>query len=208
MQNSSSFLAGGGGTIGHMERLKQRIVEEGRVLSGQVLNVNTFLNHGVDPELIADIGRAFAARFRGAGVTRVMTIESSGIAVAYATALELKVPLVFARRRKALMNDGEYYSERVPSFTKGIVTDIVVSMELLKADDRILFVDDFIANGDAAKGLMRIIEHSGAKLIGAGIVIEKSFQAGGNMLREAGIDVESLARIASLDNGTVRFVEG
>jgi xanthine phosphoribosyltransferase len=190
-----------------MELLKRRIIEDGRVLSDQVLSVNTFLNHGVDPTLIAAMGREFAGRFRDAGVTRVLTIESSGIAIAYATAMELGVPFVYARRRKALMNEGEYYSERVPSFTKGIVTDIVISKEVLLPDDRILFIDDFIANGDAARGALRIVERSGAKLVGAGIAIEKAFQAGGSFLREQGIPVLSLARIASLEGGQVRFAE-
>jgi len=190
-----------------MELLKRRIRDDGRVLSDQVLSVNTFLNHGVDPALIAEMGREFAARFRELDVTRVLTIESSGIAIAYATATELGVPFVYARRRKALMNEGEYYAERVPSFTKGIVTDIVIAKELLKPGDRILFIDDFIANGDAARGALRIVERSGATLVGAGIAIEKAFQQGGAFLREQGIPVLSLARIASLEGGQVRFAE-
>ncbi len=190
-----------------MDLLKRRIIEDGRVLSDQVLSVNTFLNHGVDPVLIGAMGREFADRFREAGVTRVLTIESSGIAIAYATAAELGVPFAYARRRKALMSEGEYYSERVPSFTKGIVTDLVISKEVLRPDDRILFIDDFIANGDAARGALRIVERSGAKMVGAGIAIEKAFQAGGSFLRERGIPVLSLARIASLEGGQVRFAE-
>jgi xanthine phosphoribosyltransferase len=190
-----------------MELLKRRIVEEGRVLSDQVLNVNTFLNHGVDPQLIAEMGRALAERFGKDRVTRVVTIESSGIAIAFATAMALGVPMVYARRKNALMNEGEYYAERVPSFTKGIVTDIIVDKQLLHHDDRVLFVDDFIANGDAARGLIRIIERSGATLVGAGIAIEKAFQPGGSSLRERGIRVEALARIASLSGGKVRFAE-
>ncbi|WP_199619664.1 xanthine phosphoribosyltransferase [Paenibacillus alkalitolerans] len=189
-----------------MELLKRRIREDGRVLSEQVLNVNAFLNHGVDPKLISEMGRTFADRFRETGVTRVITIESSGIAIAYATAIELGVPLVYARRRTALMNEGEYYAERVPSFTKGIVTDIIVAKTLLTSNDRVLFIDDFIANGDAAKGLLRIIERAGATLAGAGIAIEKAFQPGGQWLRDRGVRVESLARIASLSGGQVRFV--
>jgi xanthine phosphoribosyltransferase len=190
-----------------MEQLKQRIREEGRVMSDQVINVHTFLNHGVDPQLVAQMGKAFAKHFRDASITKVLTIESSGIAIAYATALELGVPLVFARRMRALMKDGEYYAERVPSFTKGIVTDLVVAKQLLLSTDRILFIDDFIANGDAAKGLMRIVEQSGAKWVGAGIAVEKAFQRGGDMLREAGIGVLSLARISSLSGGIVSFVD-
>ena len=176
-------------------------------MSDNVLSVNTFLNHGVDPALIAEMGRAFAERFREYGVTRVLTIESSGIAIAYATALELGVPFVYARRRKALMNEGEFYAERVPSFTKGIVTDIVIAKELLKPSDNILFIDDFIANGDAARGAIKIVERSGAKLVGAGIAIEKAFQAGGSHLRELGIPVLSLARLASLEGGAIRFAD-
>jgi len=190
-----------------MEMLKRRILEEGRVMSDQVLRVDTFLNHGLDPELVQEMGRTFADHFRESGVTRVVTIESSGIPIAYTTATELGVPLVFARRRKLLMSDGEYYVERVPSFTKGIVTDIVVLKELLKPEDRVLFIDDFIANGDAALGMVRIIERSGATLVGAGIAIEKAFQPGGKQLREMGIPVLSLARIASLAGGQVTFVE-
>lgn len=190
-----------------MELLKRRILEEGRVLSDHVLSVNTFLNHGVDPQLISAIGREFAAQFRELGVTRVLTIESSGIPAAFAVALELGVPLVFARRRKPLLNEGEFYTERVPSFTKGIVTDIVVDKKLIHPNDRVLFIDDFIANGDAARGLIRIIERSGAILAGAGIVIEKSFQPGGSYLRELGVPVVSLAKIASLAGGNVRFAD-
>lgn len=190
-----------------MESLQRRIVEEGRVLSDQVLSVDTFLNHGVDPELIDAMGSEFADRFHAHGVTRVLTIESSGISVAYATARALGVPFVYARRRNALMNEGEYYAERVPSFTKGIVTDLVVAKKLLRPEDRILFIDDFIANGDAARGAVRIVQRSGATLVGAGIVIEKAFQAGGRYLRELGVPVLSLARIASLEGGAVRFAE-
>ncbi|WP_274363625.1 xanthine phosphoribosyltransferase [Paenibacillus thermotolerans] len=190
-----------------MELLKRRILSEGRVLSDDVISVNTFLNHGVDPQLIAQIGQTFAGIFGESGVTRVLTIESSGIAIAYATAFSLGVPLVYARRRSALMNEGEYYAERVPSFTKGIVTDIILAKSLISAEDRVLFIDDFIANGDAARGLIRIVERAGAALVGAGIVIEKAFQSGGRSLREQGVRVESLAKIASLSGGQVRFVE-
>lgn len=190
-----------------MELLKRRILSEGRVLSDDIISVNTFLNHGVDPQLIAQIGQTFADIFKESGVTRVLTIESSGITIAYATAFALGVPLVYARRRSALMNEGEYYAERVPSFTKGIVTDIIIAKSLISAEDRVLFIDDFVANGDAAKGLIRIVERAGATLVGAGIVIEKAFQNGGRSLREQGVRVESLAKIASLSGGQVRFAE-
>lgn len=167
-----------------MEKLKQAIVEQGVVVSDQVLKLDALLNHQVDPALTMEMGKQFAERFRDDGVTRVVTVESSGIAVAFATAYELGVPLVFARRKKTLLAEPDMLCERVPSFTKGIVTDILISREFISPDDRILFIDDIIANGDAARGLVKIIERSGATLVGAGIVVEKCFQLGANALRE------------------------
>ncbi|MHA0857953.1 xanthine phosphoribosyltransferase [Paenibacillus sp. CMAA1364] len=190
-----------------MNLLKERIIEEGMVMSDQVLNLDGLLNHQVDPELTMQMGREFAERFRDLGITRVITVESSGIAVGFATAYELGVPLVFARRKKTLIADPDAYCERVPSFTKGIVTDMMLSKRFLKQEDRVLFIDDIIANGDAAKGLIKIIERSGAELIGLGIVIEKSFQAGARTIREQGIRVESLVQIASLSDGKITFLE-
>lgn len=190
-----------------MELLKQRIIEEGVILSDQVLKLDGLLNHQVDPQLTMEMGREFAARFKESGITRVLTVESSGIAVAFATAYELGVPLVFARRKKTLLADEDAYCERVPSFTKGIVTDIMLSRQYLNSEDRVLFIDDIIANGDAARGLIKIIERSGAELIGLGIVIEKCFQAGARTIREQGITLESLVKIESLTNGTIIFGE-
>jgi len=190
-----------------MEKLKQRIVEQGVVVSDQVLKLDALLNHQVDPQLTMEMGLEFAARFRDAGVTRVVTVESSGIAIAFATAYELGVPLLFARRKKTLLAEPDMLCERVPSFTKGIVTDILISRELISPDDRVLFIDDIIANGDAARGLVKIIERSGAELVGAGIVVEKCFQPGAKALREQGIRLESLVRIASLEGGQVVFAE-
>ncbi|MEC0089114.1 xanthine phosphoribosyltransferase [Paenibacillus macquariensis] len=190
-----------------MELLKQRIIEEGVILSDQVLKLDGLLNHQVDPQLTMEMGREFAARFKESGITRVLTVESSGIAVAFATAYELGVPLVFARRKKTLLADEDAYCERVPSFTKGIVTDIMLSRQYLNSEDRVLFIDDIIANGDAARGLIKIIERSGAELIGLGIVIEKCFQAGARTIREQGITLESLVKIESLTNGTITFGE-
>ncbi len=158
-----------------MEKLKQRIIEESTVMSEQVLNLDGILNHQVDPELTMEMGREFAARFADAGVTRVITVESSGISVAFATALELGVPLVFARRKKTLLADPDALCERVPSFTKGIVTDIMLSRKYIRPEDKVLFIDDIIANGDAARGLVKIIERSGAELVSLGVVVEKCF---------------------------------
>ncbi|WP_409345816.1 xanthine phosphoribosyltransferase [Paenibacillus sp. MBLB4367] len=188
-----------------MELLKQRILQEGTVHTHDVLKLDAILNHQVDPQLIMELGKQFARLFREQEVTKVLTIESSGISVAFATALELGVPLVFARRKKTLTTDAETYCERVPSFTKGIVTDIMVSKKYLSAADRVLLIDDIIANGDAARGIIRIIEQAGAHLIGMGVVVEKTFQAGARTIREQGIRVESLAKIAALQNGSIIF---
>ncbi|MBE9914320.1 xanthine phosphoribosyltransferase [Paenibacillus donghaensis] len=190
-----------------MEKLKQRIMEESSIMSENVLNLDGILNHQVDPELTMEMGREFAKRFEGAGVTRVITVESSGIAIGFATALELGVPLVFARRKKTLLADPDAFCERVPSFSKGIVTDILLSRKYIQKQDKVLFIDDIIANGDAARGLLKIIERSGAELIGLGIVVEKSFQAGAQTIREQGIRLESLVRIKSLDQGIITFAD-
>jgi xanthine phosphoribosyltransferase len=188
-----------------MEILKQRILEEGVVHTHDVLKLDAILNHQVDPQLIMEMGKQFARLFREQNVTKVLTIESSGISVAFATALELGVPMVFARRKKTLTTDAETFCERVPSFTKGIVTDIMVSKKYLSANDRVLLIDDIIANGDAARGIIRIIEQAGAHLVGMGVVVEKTFQAGARTIREQGIRVESLAKIAALQNGSIIF---
>lgn len=188
-----------------MEWLKERIVKEGVVLSDQVLKLDALLTHQVDPALIMDMGKEFAARFRDQGVTKVVTLESSGISVAFAVALELGVPMVFARRKKTLLADPDALCERVPSFTKGIVTDIMMSKQYIGEHDKVLFIDDIIANGDAARGLIKIITRAGAELVGLGVVIEKSFQAGARTLREQNVRVESLVSIASLENGEIHF---
>ncbi len=188
-----------------MEILKQRILEVGVVISDQVVKLDAILNHQVDPALIMELGKEFARRFAETKPTKVLTVESSGIPIAFTTALELGIPMVFARRKKTLTMDQDTYSERVPSFTKGIVTDIMVSSNYLGPKDRILLIDDFIANGDAARALIRIIEKAGAELTGVGIVIEKLFQSGGSSIRERGIRVESLARISSLAGGRIQF---
>ncbi|MFB9327132.1 xanthine phosphoribosyltransferase [Paenibacillus aurantiacus] len=188
-----------------MERLKTRILEEASVLNQDVLKLDGLLNHQVEPELTIEMGKEFARLYAESGITKVITVESSGIPVAFATAMALGVPLVFARRKKTLIADPDAYMERVPSFTKGIVTDIMVSRQFLKEEDTVLFIDDIIANGDAARGLIKIIERSGAKLAGLGIVVEKSFQAGARTIREQGIRVDSLVRIKSLEGGTIQF---
>ncbi|WP_308637956.1 xanthine phosphoribosyltransferase [Paenibacillus silvisoli] len=189
-----------------MEQLKQKIIQEGIVLGGGVLKVDSFLNHQVDPELMLEIGRTFAGLFRASGVTRIMTIESPGIAPAVLTGLELGVPMVFARKRKSLTLQDDLYTEKVYSFTKREESEVTVSKKFLAPADRVLIIDDFLANGEAALGMARIIRQAGAEVAGIGIVIEKSFQSGRGKLLEQGYRVESLARIASLDDGKVTFV--
>ncbi|MFD1956706.1 xanthine phosphoribosyltransferase [Paenibacillus thailandensis] len=188
-----------------MDKLKNKILEHGNVLSNDVLLLDGIINHRVEPKLMMEIGKEFARIFAGERITKVITIESSGIPAAFATAYELDVPMVFARRKKTLIADPDAYCERVPSFTKGIVTDLLVSKQYLSPDDSVLFIDDIIANGDAARGLVKIIERSGAKLVGLGVIVEKTFQNGGKLLREQGVRLEPLVRISSLHNGQITF---
>ncbi|MVO98569.1 xanthine phosphoribosyltransferase [Paenibacillus lutrae] len=190
-----------------MELLKERIIEAGSVVSDQVVKLDAILNHQVDPALIVEMGKEFARRFIESAPTKILTIESSGIPLAFAVANELGVPFVFARRKKSVTMDENTYCERVPSFTKGIVTDIMVSSQYITPSDRVLIIDDIIANGDAARGLIRIVERSGAVLTGVGIAVEKAFQAGGRSIREQGIRTESLVTITSLENGKIHFAD-
>ncbi|SFT28229.1 xanthine phosphoribosyltransferase [Paenibacillus sp. BC26] len=189
-----------------MELLKQKIMQEGIVLDGGVLKVDTFLNHQVDAELMLAIGKAFAELFRESGVTKIMTIESSGIAPAVLTALPLAVPMVFGRKRKSLTLRDDLYTEKVYSFTKQEESEVTISRKFLAPNDRVLIIDDFLAHGEAALGMARIVRQAGAEVAGIGIVIEKSFQTGRGKLLEQGFRVESLARIASLEGGKVEFV--
>lgn len=191
-----------------MEMLCDKIKEEGTVLSDTVLKVDTFLNHQVDPELMQQIGKEFAARFQEANITKILTIESSGIAPAIMAGLYLGVPVVFARKRKSLTLTEHLFTATVRSFTKGETNDISVSKDFVSSEDTLLIIDDFLAEGQALLGLLDIAAQGGAEVAGAGIVIEKGFQQGGRIIRERGVRVESLARIASLENGTVQFARG
>lgn len=190
-----------------MKLLQDKIVQDGKVLSDQVLKVDTFLNHQIDPLLMQAIGEEFAVRFKDAGVTKILTIESSGIAPSMMAGLILGVPVVFARKRKSLTLIDHLYTASVHSFTKKETNDISVSKDFIANEDTVLLIDDFLANGQAALGLLDIVEQAGSKLAGVGIVIEKGFQPGGNLLRERGIRVESLAIVSSLENGQVTFAE-
>ncbi|GEN81924.1 xanthine phosphoribosyltransferase [Sporosarcina luteola] len=190
-----------------MKQLQEKIIQEGKVLSDQVLKVDTFLNHQIDPPLMQAIGEEFAERFKGSGITKILTIESSGIAPSMMAGLILGVPVIFARKRKSVTMNDNLYTASVHSFTKNVTSDISVSKDFLKNGDVVLVIDDFLANGQAALGLLDILKQSGAELAGVGIVIEKGFQPGGEMLRGKGIRVESLAIVESLENGTVEFRE-
>ncbi|WP_100407034.1 xanthine phosphoribosyltransferase [Bacillus solitudinis] len=190
-----------------MDLLKQAIREKGNVLSENVLKVDTFLNHQIDTKLMGDVGKEFARLFKSAGITKVLTIESSGIAPSFMAATELDVPLIFARKKKSLTMTDNVYSSQVYSFTKQETNEITVSKDFLKAGDQVLIIDDFLANGQAALGLIDIVHQANAHVSGLGIVIEKSFQDGRKRLEKCGIRVESLARVKSLENGNVTFVD-
>ncbi|QHE61678.1 xanthine phosphoribosyltransferase [Rossellomorea vietnamensis] len=190
-----------------MNVLKNKIKTEGVVLSETVLKVDSFLNHQVDPELMMEIGKEFAHRFKEEGITKILTIESSGIAPGVMVALYLNVPLVFARKKKSLTLTEGVLTSKVYSFTKQEENTISISREYIQKNDRVLLIDDFLANGQAALGLIDLVKQAEAVVAGIGIVIEKSFQNGGKLVRDTGYRVESLAEIESLENGEVQFKE-
>ena len=192
-----------------MNFLEERIVKDGVVKAGSVLKVDSFLNHQMDVKLLDQIGEEFARRFAGEQITKVLTIESSGIAIACAVARVLGVPMVFAKKAQSVNLDGEMHVAEVDSFTHKRKNLVIVSKKYLKPEDRILIVDDFLANGCALQGLISIVDASDAAVVGCGIVIEKGFQEGGNRLRNLGYRVESLAIVDAMDDvtGTITFRE-
>ena len=189
-----------------MYALEQKILNEGIVLSDQVLKVDAFLNHQIDPVLMQQIGKEFAARFKDAGITKIITIEASGIAPAIMVGLELGVPVIFARKYQSLTLKDDLYRSKVFSFTKQTESTIAISNKHLSSTDKALVIDDFLANGQAALGLIDLIHQANAEVVGVGIVIEKSFQPGREVLLEKGYRVESLARVKSLADGKVSFI--
>jgi xanthine phosphoribosyltransferase len=191
-----------------MEELVKRIKADGRVLGEGVLKVDSFVTHQVDPNLMEAIGNRFAEIFANAGITKVVTIEASGIAPALFAAKKLGVPMIFARKAKSLTMDEELLTASVYSFTKQVTSQISISRKFLTSEDKVLIIDDFLANGQAAKGLVELCQQAGAEVDGIGIVIEKSFQDGRELLEKMNLRVVSLARIASLKNGEVEFFEG
>ncbi len=189
-----------------MEKLQQKILTEGIALSNTVLKVDRFLNHQIDPHLMKEIGEEFANRFKNEKLTKIVTLESSGIAPAVMTGLILDVPVIFARKKKSLTLTEGLITSKVYSYTKQETNDISISSKFLNKDDRVLIIDDFLANGQAALALIDIIAKAEAEAVGLGIVIEKAFQDGGELLRKKGYRVESLARIKSLENNTIQFI--
>ncbi|MCT4621091.1 MAG: xanthine phosphoribosyltransferase [Marinisporobacter sp.] len=181
-----------------MKLLQEKIKAEGEVLSETILKVDSFLNHQIDAKLMLEIGKVFAERFKNEGITKVITIEVSGIAPAMAAAAYLDVPLVFAKKTKSVTMDENVYSSQVVSFTKGVTNTIQIAKRFIDEQDKILIIDDFLASGNALVALNEIINDGGATLVGTGIVIEKGFQKGGEKLRKEGFKIESLAIIEKM----------
>jgi xanthine phosphoribosyltransferase len=190
-----------------VEQLKEKIRREGIALSETVLKVDSFLNHQLDPQLMQAIGQEFSHYFARSQVTKILTVEASGIAVGITTGLALGVPVLFAKKKKPLTMNNDVYSADVFSFTKQENNQVTVLKKFISSQDKVLIVDDFLAHGEAALGLASIVKQAGATLVGIGIVIEKAFQDGGDKLRSAGYDVYSLAKIARLEQGKVLFAE-
>ena len=181
-----------------MQLLKDRIRKDGKVRAGNVLKVDSFLNHQMDIELFGEMGREFKRRFADCEITKILTIEASGIGIACIAAQNFKVPVVFAKKNQTKNIAGDVYTSKVESFTHGRVYDIIVSKDFLKPEDKVLIIDDFLANGAALLGLSHLVKDAGATLVGAGIVIEKGFQEGGELIRKNGVRIESLAIIDAM----------
>ena len=190
-----------------MNFLEERIIKDGMVKPGNVLKVDSFLNHQMDISLMEEIGREFKRRFADKHVTKVLTIEASGIGIAAFVAKEFGVPMVFAKKSKSINIDGDMFVAEVESFTHKNRNQVIVSKKFLSADDHLLIIDDFLANGCALQGLVNIAENAGATVEGLGIVIEKGFQVGGRVIRNLGYHLESLAIVDAMDaeTGTITF---
>lgn len=190
-----------------MDLLKQRIIKDGVVKKGNVLKVDSFLNHKIDVRLYEEIGKEFYRLFKDENINKILTIEASGIGIACVTAEAFGcVPVVFAKKSKTTNISNDVYTSKVTSFTHGVDYDIMVSKDYINEDDRVLIIDDFLAQGEAVRGLMSVVEQAGATVAGVGIVIEKGFQPGGKELREKGIHLESLAVVKSMNDETGEIV--
>ena len=189
-----------------MQLLKDRIRKDGKIKEGNVLKVDSFLNHQMDVKLFQEIGKEFKRRFADEEITKILTIEASGIGIACVAAEVFDVPVVFAKKTQTKNIAGDVYTTKVESFTHGRVYDIIVSKEFIGKGDKVLLIDDFLANGKALEGLAELVTKSGAELVGAGVVIEKGFQVGGDIIRSKGIHLESLAIVESMDEKTGEVV--
>lgn len=189
-----------------MKLLEERIREDGVVKEGNVLKVDSFLNHQMDIELFNEMGKEWARLFADRPVTKILTVEASGIGIACVAAQHFHVPVVFAKKTQSLNIDGEVYSTKIQSFTHKKTYDVIVSKKFIKPEDHILIIDDFLANGCALEGLLQIVEDAGATVEGIGIAVEKGFQKGGDLIREKGVRVESLAIVESMDAATGEIV--
>ena len=190
-----------------MELLKERIRRDGKVKDGHIIKVDGFLNHQIDITLLGEIGKEFRRIFAGENITKVITIEASGIAVACLTAMHFNVPVVFAKKSESKNIDGEVYRTKVTSYTRGREYTVILEKKYLTPKDRILIIDDILATGKAQRGLLDISKQAGAYVAGIGVVIEKGFQGGGDQLRAEGYNVQSLAIIDSMENNVVSFRE-
>ena len=190
-----------------MNFLEERIKKDGIIRPGNVLKVDSFLNHQMDIALLDEIGREFKRRFAGETITKVLTIESSGIAIAFPVAREFGVPLVFAKKSKSVNIEGDVYVAEVESFTHKKTNQVIVAKKFLSSEDRVLIIDDFLANGCALQGLISIVDSADAEVVGCGIAVEKGFQEGGQRIRNLGYRLESLAIVKSMDaeTGEIRF---
>lgn len=190
-----------------MKLLEERILKDGNVLGENILKVDSFLTHQVDFNLMKEIGQVFADKYRDRGITKVVTIEASGIAPAVYVAEALNVPMIFAKKAKNITMTEGILTAEVYSFTKQVTSTVSIAGKFLSSEDKVLIIDDFLANGQAAKGLIDIIEQAGSEVVAVGIVIEKSFQDGRQLLLDRGVEVASLARIEKFENGQVVFTE-
>ncbi len=188
-----------------MKLLEERIRKDGIVVDNEILKVDRFLNHQMDINLFVEMGKEWARLFGPENVTKILTIEASGIGIACVAAEQFNCPVIFAKKTKTRNIAGEVYSTEVKSFTHGTVNQVIVSKQFLKPGDKVLLIDDFLANGAALEGLVDLVRQSGAELVGAGIAVEKAFQPGGDRIRSLGVRVESLARVKSMDNEHIEF---
>lgn len=189
-----------------MNFLEERITKDGIIKEGNVLKVDSFLNHQMDIELFDEIGKEFKRRFAGKPINKILTIEASGIGIACIVAQHFKVPVVFAKKTQSINLEGEMYVAEVVSFTHKCKNQVIVSQKFLNEDDHVLIIDDFLANGCALQGLLQIVQSAGAAVEGIGIVIEKGFQAGGKIIRNLGYQLESLAIVEGMDEKTGSFI--